>query len=146
MRAPSKITSKAIELNPNYSNAYNDRGLVYNRLNRSAEAIQIIQKRSRPIRLILRLTRTGAVAYYPKIMRAAGKDYEKCIELQPGNADGFLGRANIKNLKQDFILAPLKITAKAIELDPNAVVAYLNRGNAKFIQKDMEGALADFKR
>ncbi|HNA02158.1 MAG TPA: tetratricopeptide repeat protein, partial [Ferruginibacter sp.] len=87
-----------------------------------------------------------AVAFYSaKNYEAAVKDYEKCIELQPSSADGYLGRANIKNLKQDYPGA-IKDYSKAIELDPNAVVAYLNRGNAKFIQKDMEGALADFKK
>jgi len=83
--------------------------------------------------------------YAQKNYEAAMKDYEKCIELQPASADGYMGRGNTRNILKDYSAA-IKDYSKAIELDPSLPAAFLSRGNAKFLLNDMEGALVDFKK
>lgn len=83
--------------------------------------------------------------------KEAIKDFSKAIELSPGNANAYHGRAlanadlaienNFKNPK-----IALDDYNKAIELNPNFALAYNHRGWYKFLIKDKEGACLDWKK
>ncbi len=64
---------------------------------------------------------------------ASINDYSAKIEVQPGNADAWFGRAVDYMLVQDFTEA-IKDFNKVIELDPTYTMAYFNRAVVRYKQ------------
>jgi Flp pilus assembly protein TadD len=89
--------SKAIELKPDYAEAYNKRGLA-----------------------------KGGLAKSPNDVDSALADYNKAIELKPDYAEAYYNRGVAKQAKGDKSGA-LADQNKAIELKPDYAQAYANR-------------------
>jgi lipoprotein NlpI len=70
-------------------------------------------------------------------------DYNKCIELKPNHASGFVGRGNVMRAKGDLDAAMADYN-KAIELKSDDAIAYDNRGMMKKTKGDLNGALMDY--
>ncbi len=95
--------SKAIELNPKYTNAYYNRGLVKTQLDKYDEAIEDYTK-------VITLDSNNVNGYYKrassyyslKKYKEALKDYDKVIALEPNNAQTYLDRAKAKLFLDDY--------------------------------------------
>ena len=72
-------------------------------------------------------------------------DYTKAIELNPGHAQAYINRGNIKAELEDHKGA-VDDYDKAIELDPNYFKPYHQRGVSRFYIKDFKGAKQDFRK
>ena len=69
--------------------------------------------------------------------------YDKVIELDPGHADAYYDRGNIKYRSDDYQGAIIDYN-KAIELNPKFAAAYHNRGIIRQASGDEAGAQEDF--
>jgi len=116
--------SKAIELKPNYYEAYLTRGLVKMHWNEE-----------------LKENRFSNYDLYQKdyneldSFRGAMQDFDKAIELKPNYFETYLTRGLEKFHGQDFQGAIMDLT-RAIELKPNLGLAYYWRGQAKSALND----------
>jgi tetratricopeptide (TPR) repeat protein len=121
--------AKAIELDPNNSEAYLNRGLTYNTLGQHAQAISDCTK-------ALELDPNNATAYLNRgnaysASRQHGEalfDYNKAITLNPKYTRAYLNRAAAYTGLGQHTQATSDF-AKAIELDPNNADAYFERGS-----------------
>ena len=137
---------KAIELDPNYAAAYNNRGNSYATLMQYERSIQNYDK-------AIELNPNDAAAYNNrgnsyhnlKQYERAIQDYHKAIELDPNDANAYYNRGNsYSNLKQ-YELA-IQDYDKAIELAPNYALAYNNRGVSYHDLKQYERAIQDYNK
>jgi tetratricopeptide (TPR) repeat protein len=119
--------TRAIELDPIYGNAYNNRGMVYDDLGRYDKAIRDYTK-------AIELDPYEAYSYYNRgyTLDNLGRyieaidDYTKAIELDPYDADIYYNRAiSFDNLSRYD--EAIDDYTKAIELNPNYINAYYNR-------------------
>ena len=138
------LYNQAIEINPQYAFAYNDRGTTYDALQKYPEAIADYNK-------AIQLNPQDAVAYnnlgiaYHKLQKypEAIADYNKAIQLNPQYAQAYYNRGNIYYDLQKYPEAIADYT-KAIELNPRYINAYFNRGTAYGFLKKYPEAIADY--
>jgi|GEM_PF-3805091 len=135
--------TKAIELKPDYAEAYNNRGIAWVD---KGEYDKAIEDFSRAVELKPDL----AQAYYNRGNAWANKgeydraieDYTKAIELKPDYAAAYNNRGFARAEMGDLNGAIADYT-KAVELNPQDARAYNNRGNAKYYKGDLDGAIED---
>jgi tetratricopeptide (TPR) repeat protein len=72
-------------------------------------------------------------------------DFNKAIEIEPGNADAYHWRGDAKAHIQDYLEAFTDLN-KAIELDPENADFFYSRGEAKQMLLDYRGAIADYNK
>ena len=89
----------------------------------------------------------GVNAYEAQDYRGAIKNLNRCVKLNPNNAEAYkvMGNAKLKLFNSDARGAILAYT-KAIEIDPNFAKAYRNRGAVKSSLNDYVGAIEDFSK
>ena len=116
--------NEVTKLNPNLSEAYNNRGLAkYYLANNKKESKE---------------------EYY-KLMNEAIEEYNKAIKLNPNLSEAYNNRGNTKRRLQKIEEA-IEDYNKAIELNPNLSEAYNNRGNAKMQLQKIEEAIEDYNK
>ena len=136
--------TKAIEIDPNYANAYVDRGVAKDDLEDYYGAIADYTK-------VIEIDPNEAKAYYNRgnskgnleDYKGAIADYTKAIEIDPNYAAAYNNRGYAKRKLEDYYGAIADCT-KTIEIDPNNAAAYYNRGIAKHKLEDYYGAIADY--
>ncbi len=135
---------KAINLMPDFAEAYSNRGAAKNDLGRNEDAITDYNE-------AIRLKPDLIEAYYNRGKakndlgrhEAAIADYTEAIRLKPDNAEAFNNRGKAKgSLGRNE--AAIVDYDKAIQLKPNNALAYNNRGNAKGALGRNEAAIADY--
>lgn len=138
---------KAIELNPNYAEAYNYRGLAYNdkkyyemALSDYNKAISFNPNYANPYN-----NRGNYYAIVKKEYDRALQEYNKAITLSPKDARIYSNRGFAYDKKNDPENA-LRDYNKALELDPNLPNAYVNRGVLYSWKKEYDKALQDFNK
>jgi len=139
-------STKAIELNPHYEEAFGNRGIARGAQGDLAGAIADFTK-------AIELKPNDAKAYYNRgnarrnLGDRAGAliDYDRAIELKPNDAEAYTNRGNVRRLQGDLLGAIVDLT-KAIELRPDLAEAYHNRGIARMVQRDVPAAIADFSK
>ena len=139
-----KAYSEVIELNPHYSAAYNNRGVIYAHRDEYDLAI-------RDFSTALELNPNDFFAYnnrgnaYNDIGQVdkAIKDFNKAIYLKADYTNAFNNRGNAYVKKHDFDLA-IKDFNTAIQLDPGFAGAYNSRGTAYHEKGDIQKAIGDF--
>lgn len=138
--------TKAIELDPRVSCAYNARGGVENNLGIYQDALADY---SQAIHL-----EPKAAEYYANrgfTYRALGRDeealddFDKAIEFDPANASAYSNRGSVFFSRGQYERA-LTDFDKAIELQPKFASAYSNRGSVLLQLGRASAALADFTR
>ncbi len=135
---------KAIELNPQFSEAYYNRGNARRASGDHQGAITDYDK-------AIELNPQFSGAYYNRgnARRASGDhqgaiaDYGKAIELNPQDAEAYNNRGNARRASGDHQGA-ITDYDKAIELNPQDTKAYNNRGNARRASGDHQGAITDY--
>ena len=138
--------TKAVELNPDYSNAYNNRGHVYNILGNHKRAIIDLTK-------AIELNPNNASAYnnrgyaYGALgnIEKAMEDFGIAIEQNPNSVNAYNNRGFMKSNMGNNEQA-IKDFNKAIELNPGCASAYNNRGYVYANLGDEEQAMEDFKK
>lgn len=139
-----KECTKAIELDPKFALAYNDRAyLYYNKkeyrlaIQDSAKAIELNPK--------FALAYSNRAGYYKNEEEydLAILDYSESIELDPKFAVAYNGRGVLYDYKQQYDSAIRDFT-KAIELNPNLAQAYYNRGVSHNKKREFDLAARDF--
>ncbi len=136
----------AIDLKPDFADAYFNRALCKNALKNFNEAIVDYNK-------VTQLEGNAADAYYSRgiskvnigLHDDAMNDYNKAIDLKPDFADAYIGRGNVKNALYQFDSA-IQDMNKAIELKPDYAIAYYNRGVNWYSLKNYDSALQDYNR
>ncbi len=137
--------TRAIALNPEFAEAYCNRGCVYVKLGQIDKAVSDYTK-------AIALNPEFAEAYsnrgsiYDKKLGQFDKaiyDYTKAIELDPGLAEAYCNRGNVYTKSGQHDKAIFDCT-KAIELNPSLAEAYCYRGNANFRLDKHNKALPDY--
>ena len=138
--------NRAIELDPQYVKAYNNRGLVYSALKEYFKAIADynqaleLDPKSAPT-----YTNRGNAYFELKEYFKAISDYNQALELKPKLAQAYYKRGNAYFELKDYIKA-ISDYNRAIELEYKSKWAYHNRGMAFFRLKDYYKAITDFNR
>ena len=136
----------AIELNPNFVDAYNNRGFVYNKIEDYDRAIADY---TRAIELnpnyTLAYSNRGAAYWAIGDNKRAIADCTRAIELSPNYAEAYNNRG-IAYRNQDGFERAIADYTRAIELNPNYAEAYSNRGVAYEGTDDNERAIGDCTR
>ena len=147
--------NKAIKLNPQDANAYNNRGNAKARLKEYTEAIKDYNQ---AIELNLQYAEAynnrGNAKFYLKQYNEAMKDYNQAIELNLQYAEAYKNRGFAKiHLAQPNTAArdlkykeAIKDLDKAIELNPQDAEAYEYRGSAQIHLKQFFAAEKDHKK
>ena len=123
-------TYKAIQLNPNYAQAYNSRGVVYCDKGEVDRAIADFNRRYNSIQIMPMPITIAGVAYEIKEeYDRAIENYTKAIQLNPNYADAYYNRGVAYEVKGEVDCA-VEDYNKAIQLNPSYADAYKNRGEA----------------
>ncbi|WAW09545.1 tetratricopeptide repeat protein [Oxalobacter vibrioformis] len=137
---------KAIALDPDFAEAYANRGLLYME---TSESVLALADLSRAIALkpdfLKAYINRGALYVKSKENVLALADLDRAIELNPDMAEAYTNRAalHMEANERELALADLD---RAIELNPDIVQAYTNRGILYVQSNDNTRALADLDR
>lgn len=135
--------NKALELDPNFSASYYNRGLVFTCLKKYNEAIQDYDK---AIYLApnygIAYNNRGVVYSNLKKYNEAIRDYNKAIELNPNIANAYINRGLVFKNLIEYDSAILDYN-KAIELNPNDADAYIYRASVYYDLKEYDKAMLD---
>ncbi len=137
--------NKAIELDSNYTYAYNNRGIALADEGDSgaiADYNKAIELDSQDAQAY---NNRGIILYRQGDSVAAIVDYTKAIELDPKYADAYYNRG-IAFRNQGNLTAAIVNYTKAIELDPRVAAAYNNLGNALTDQDNLAAAITNYNK
>ncbi|MBR1646692.1 MAG: tetratricopeptide repeat protein, partial [Selenomonadaceae bacterium] len=141
-----KFYGEALEINPNFGTAYNNRGTAYFNLKNYEVAGADFTK-------AIELNPNNATAYGNRgdVYRLTGNqnaaldDYSKAIKLAPNNAIFYNNRGityfNLKNY--EYAIADF---TEAIKLNPNNATAYGNRGDVHRLTGNFNAAVDDYSK
>ena len=138
--------NKAIELDPNNSAAYNNRGNAKKDLVQYKEALKDYNK-------AIELDHNNSAAYYNRgslkinleEYKEAIKDFNKAIELDHNYLYAYNNRGNVKYKLGQYEEA-IKDYNRAIELDNNDSIAYYNIGLSKANLGQYEEAIKNYNK
>ena len=138
--------TRAIELNPAYADAYNNRGVAKGRRDQLEAALADLDR-------AIELNPTYAVAYNNRgnaknnlgRYEAAIADYSRAIALDPTYAIAYNNRGNATHALDRHEEAITDLD-RAIKLNPALAKAYNNRGSAKHALDRHEEAITDLDR
>lgn len=139
-----KAYSDAIELNPRYSAAYNNRGVVYVDIGEYNRAIKDFNTaiELNPNDFFAYNNRGNTYSIIDNINNAI-KDFNKAITLKPDYANAYNNRGNAY-VKTGYFEKAIKDFNTAIQLDPGFAGAYNSRGTAYREKGDIQKAIGDF--
>jgi tetratricopeptide (TPR) repeat protein len=136
----------AIEMDPNYSEYYNERGNVFLGLGRLLEAeadyLRAIEL-SPPYFEVF--TNLGQCYRRMGVMEDAIASYSRALDLNPGQVLALLGRANAHE-ELGHTRAAIKDYTGALALDSTLWEAIANRARLHYEQGELTAALADINR
>ena len=134
---------KAIELNPEFAEAYNNRGLAYYRKSDYDRAIIDLNKAIEIKPQYAEAYNNRSVAYYGKgDYDGAIADASKAIEINSQYARAYSSRSAAYDSKGDYDRA-IADASKAIEIKLQFADAYDNRSVAYYGKGDYDRAIAD---
>ena len=138
--------SYAIKLQPNFSEAYNNRGIAYEDKGKLDQAIQDYNKAIELKPDLAEAYNNRGIAYRVKgDFDHAIQDFNKAIDLKPDYAEAYNNRGNAYRDKGEFDHA-IQDFDKAIELKPDFAEAYNNRGNAYRDKGEFDHAIQDYNK
>jgi len=136
--------SKAIQLKPDYVDAYSNRGVAKRK---KLDYTGAFADYSMAIQLnpdyADAYNNRGVAKYFLQDYTGSITDLNKAIQLRPDYVDYFYSRGSAKYALQDYTGALIDFN-KAIQLKPDNATFYYTRGNIKTYLKDMNGACTDW--
>ncbi len=141
-----KVFDRAIQLKPDYAEAYNNRGNALKDLGRAQEALDDYSKaiQLRPDYPEAYDNRGNTLRDLGRIQEAL-KDYDRAIQLKPDYTEACYNRGNVhRDLGR--IQEALKDYDRAIQLKPDYTEAYNNRGVSLKDLKRIQEALSDYNK
>jgi tetratricopeptide (TPR) repeat protein len=137
---------KAITINPQYAEAYNNRGLTYKALKDYQKAIADYDKAiALNPKLALAYTNRGMIYHALKEYPKAIADLDQAIAINANHIYAYNSRGNIYADLKDYPKA-IADYDKAIVINPEYANAYYNRGNVYADLKDIPKAIADYRK
>ena len=138
--------TEALELNPQMFEAYNNRGVAYDKGGKSDKALRDYNR-------ALELDPDGAGGYKNRGFTylsqdepiKALQDFSKALELDSDDAAAYVGRG-LAYLSQNEPDKALQDFSKVLELDPDNTGAYRGRGFTYLSQNEPDKALQDFSK
>jgi tetratricopeptide (TPR) repeat protein len=145
---PEAITyySEAIEMDPNYSEYYNERGSIFLKVARLVEALADYEHAitlSPPYYEVF--TNLGQCYRLLGRSKDAVAAYSRALDLQPNQALAIIGRAKAYDELGQVEPAIVDYTA-ALEYEPMQWELYASRGVMYYEKHNLDMALADFNR
>lgn len=135
---------KAIELQPDYTNAHYNRGIAYMRKGEVDNALADYSGAIQFKRNYAEAYNNRGIAYQQKCeIIYAVQDYSTAIGLNPGLIEPYANRGSLYLSRQDIYRA-VQDCSKALSLDPDAGVAYATCGVAWLHYGHWKKAKADF--
>ncbi len=138
--------NKAIELIPQYTRAYYNRGNLFKSEKRFEKAMKDYNK---AIALNSKFFRAynnrGTIFIKEKNFNRALEDYNKAIKIHPNYCEALSNRGEVYILTQKYSKAVQDLN-KAIKLQPDYGIAYVNRGSAQLKLGNIEQCCLDYKR
>ncbi len=136
--------NQAIQLNPNYADAYIGRGTTQDILGNKQGALDDYNQ---ALRINPNLTDAylgrGGIRLLLGDKQGAIDDFNQVVQTNPNNADSYNTRGASRYYLGDKQGA-IKDYTQALTIDPNRFDVYFNRGIARRDSGDNRGALADF--
>jgi protein O-mannosyl-transferase len=137
--------TRAIEISPDLTKTYNNRGIAFGKLGNFQEAIRDFDKAiDLDPQYFAAYNERGLVNGKTGNFQEAIKDFDKAIALNPRFAAAYNNRALAYGNLGDFQEA-IKDFDKAIKLEPKASKVYVARGLVYDKLKEDEQAIRDFK-
>ena len=138
--------NRAVEINPNYSEAYNNRGIAYGKLGDQRQAIPDFDRAIAIDPKCAEVYNNRGVTY-DKLgdHRRAIADYDKAVEINPEYPEAYNNRGGAYGALGDQRQA-ISDYDRAIEINPEYPEAYNNRGGAYGALGDQRQAIADYDR
>jgi Tfp pilus assembly protein PilF len=138
------LYSKAIEIDPNYATAYNNRASVHYDRNEYGLALHDYNKAIalRPD-YVMALNNRGMIYLIRNDYTRALQDFNKAIESQPDYVYAYNNRGIVYFRENHDDQAIIEFS-KAIKIDPHYYYSYNNRGNAYYRQKKYGAAIIDY--
>lgn len=134
-------------LDPDLPRIFNDRGVVYFRMDNARLAVDEITRAIHidPNYVDAYLNRAGILRRL-QLWGEALEDYSKAIELDPTRPNSYNARGvTYSNRSVDDYPAAIDDFTKAIELRPDYALAYQNRGFIAYQMKNYEASLKDYR-
>jgi len=136
--------NRALEINPKYAEAYNERGIVYDDKGQYDQAISDYTK-------AIEINPKFAIAYNNRggVYDDKGQydqaisDYTKAIEINPKLAEVYNNRAFAYYAKRQYDQA-ISDFNKALEINPKFAIAYNNRGLAYYAKGQYDEAISNY--
>ena len=133
--------TRAIELNPEYADAYNNRGIAYKNIKEYEKAIRDYNKAIELNPEYAMAYNNRGIAYYNlKEYEEAISDYNKAIELNPEYAAAYNNRGNVYDDLKEYEKA-ISDYNKAIELNPKYAGVYENLSELYITTRNYKSAL-----
>lgn len=139
-----KDFTTAIEIKPDFAEAYNNRGIAYFEKRDFDTAIQNYDNaiKIKP-RLAEAYNNRGNAYGKKRDFDTAVQNYDNAIEIKPDYAEAYCNRGIAYGEKDDFDTA-IQNHDKAIEIKPDADDVYLHRGLIHSKKHDFESAIKDY--
>jgi tetratricopeptide (TPR) repeat protein len=134
----------AVQLSPDDSAAYLNRGRAWDRLAEYQRAMaDFSQALALDPELVEAYTERGMLAEVQGYRELALEDYTEVVRLAPESVDAYLNRANV-HLALDRYKDAQADYDRAAELDPGCVEAYVGRGVLYAVQEVYDQALQEY--
>ncbi len=139
-----KSFDEAIRLNPEYADAYTNRGVARYM---QEDLVGAVADYDEAIRLDPEgadaYNNRGGARYKQEDLVGAMADYDEAIRLNPEHAGAYNNRGKARSDQGDLAGAVADYD-EAIRLDPEFAMAYITRGDARYDLGDRSGAIADY--
>ena len=137
--------NKAIQLQQENPNLYNEKSAILTNLRRYAEAEIAINKAICIAPRSIFYSNRGVMYTHRKKWELALSDYSKAIQINPKDAVVYYNRGIVyaDQKKWDLAIADYN---KAIQINPKYVKTYINRGSLYYKRKKGDLAIADYSK